>query len=80
VLVLTGGDEESFDLDEACIVELEARVPKPTANPEAVPRVKVANDDGSDAGDREPMWLVMEWPEGEAKPTKFILTTLGPSQ
>jgi SRSO17 transposase len=39
-------------------------------------RVKVANDDGTDAGDREPMWLVIEWPEGEAKPTKFILTTL----
>ena len=39
-------------------------------------RVKVAHDDGTDAGDREPMWLVMEWPEGEAKPTKFILTTL----
>jgi SRSO17 transposase len=39
-------------------------------------RVKVANDDGTDAGDREPMWLVMEWPEGEAKPSKFILTTL----
>jgi SRSO17 transposase len=39
-------------------------------------RVKVANDDGTDAGDREPMWLVVEWPEGEAKPTKFILTTL----
>jgi SRSO17 transposase len=39
-------------------------------------RVKVAHDDGTDAGDREPMWLVMEWPEGETKPTKFILTTL----
>jgi SRSO17 transposase len=39
-------------------------------------RVKVANDDGTDAGDREPMWLVMEWPEGEPQPTKFILTTL----
>jgi SRSO17 transposase len=39
-------------------------------------RVKVANDDGTDAGDREPMWLVLEWPEGEDKPTKFILTTL----
>jgi SRSO17 transposase len=38
--------------------------------------VKVANDDGTDAGDREPMWLVIEWPEGEAKPTKFLLTTL----
>ena len=39
-------------------------------------RVNVANDDGTDAGDREPMWLVMEWPDGEANPTKFILTTL----
>lgn len=39
-------------------------------------RVKVANDDGADAGDREPMWLMIEWPEGEAKPTKFVLTTL----
>ncbi len=39
-------------------------------------RVKVANDDGTDAGDREPMWLVIEWPEGEPKPAKFILTTL----
>jgi SRSO17 transposase len=39
-------------------------------------RVKVAHDDGTDAGDREPLWLVMEWPEGETKPTKFILTTL----
>jgi SRSO17 transposase len=39
-------------------------------------RVKVANDDGTDAGDRETMWLVMEWPEGETKPTKFVLTTL----
>lgn len=39
-------------------------------------RVKVAHDDGTDAGDREPLWLVMEWPEGEPAPTKFILTTL----
>ena len=39
-------------------------------------RVKVANDDGTDAGDREPLWLMMEWPAGEAKPTKFVLTTL----
>jgi SRSO17 transposase len=39
-------------------------------------RVKVAHDDGTDAGDREPLWLIMEWPEGETKPTKFILTTL----
>jgi SRSO17 transposase len=39
-------------------------------------RVKVAHDDGTDAGDREPLWLVAEWPEGEDKPTKFVLTTL----
>jgi SRSO17 transposase len=39
-------------------------------------RVKVAHDDGTDAGDREPMWLVLEWPDGEEKPTKFALTTL----
>jgi SRSO17 transposase len=39
-------------------------------------RVKVAHDDGTEAADREPMWLMMEWPEGEPKPTKFGLTTL----
>ncbi len=39
-------------------------------------RVKVAHDDGTEAGDREPLWLAMEWPEGEEKPTNFILTTL----
>lgn len=39
-------------------------------------RVKVAHDDGTEAGDREPLWLVLEWPEGEPHPTKFVLTTL----
>jgi SRSO17 transposase len=39
-------------------------------------RVKVAHDDGTEAQDREPLWLMIEWPEGEAKPTKFILTSL----
>jgi len=39
-------------------------------------RVKVAHDDGTEAADREPLWLVIEWPEGESKPTKFVLTTL----
>jgi SRSO17 transposase len=39
-------------------------------------RVKVAHDDSTDAGDREPMWLMIEWPDGESKPTKFVLTTL----
>ena len=39
-------------------------------------RVKVAHDDGSDRASREPLWLIVEWPEGEAAPTKFALTTL----
>ncbi len=39
-------------------------------------RVKPSHDDGSEAKDREPLWLIMEWPEGEAKPTKFVLTSL----
>ena len=39
-------------------------------------RVKVAHDDGTDAGDREPMWLMIEWPDGESNPTKFVLTTM----
>ena len=39
-------------------------------------RVKVAHDDGTEAGDREPMWLMIEWPDGESKPTKFVLTTM----
>jgi SRSO17 transposase len=39
-------------------------------------RVKVANDDGTEPHAREPLWLLMEWPDGEEKPTKFTLTTL----
>lgn len=39
-------------------------------------RVKVANDDGSVPGTQEPVWLLMEWLEGEQRPTKFALTTL----
>jgi SRSO17 transposase len=40
-------------------------------------RVKTARDDGEMAQeDKEPLWLVIEWPEGEPKPTKFALTTL----
>jgi len=39
-------------------------------------RVKTTHDDGLDLGDREPMWLVVEWPSTEPKPTKYILTTL----
>lgn len=39
-------------------------------------RVKVAQDDGIDRAHHEPLWLIAEWPEGEAAPTKFALTTL----
>lgn len=39
-------------------------------------RVKVAADDGAKLDDREPVWLMIEWPEGEAAPTKFVLTSL----
>jgi SRSO17 transposase len=39
-------------------------------------RVKVAHDDGTDPRNRAAEWLVIEWPEGELKPTKFFLTTL----
>jgi SRSO17 transposase len=41
-----------------------------------VRRVKIAHDDGSEPAEREPVWLLIEWPEGESKPTKFVLTTL----
>lgn len=40
-------------------------------------RVRVAEDDGFELAQREPLWLIAEWPEGEAEPTKFLLTTLG---
>jgi SRSO17 transposase len=39
-------------------------------------RVKVAHEDGIDGVHHEAVWLLMEWPEGEKKPTKFVLTTL----
>jgi SRSO17 transposase len=39
-------------------------------------RVKTTHDDGISLEDREPLWLVAEWPEGESKPSKFVLTTL----
>jgi SRSO17 transposase len=39
-------------------------------------RVKTMHNDGVALADREPLWLIMEWPEGEAAPTKFALTTL----
>jgi len=39
-------------------------------------RVVVAHDDGTPVSDREPVWLVIEWPDEESRPTKFTLTTL----
>lgn len=39
-------------------------------------RIKVAADDGVPLAEREVMWLMMEWPADEPKPTKFVLTTM----
>jgi SRSO17 transposase len=39
-------------------------------------RVKVAHEDGTATAQREPIWLVIEWPQGESKPTKYFLATL----
>jgi SRSO17 transposase len=39
-------------------------------------RVKVGQNDGSEPVAREPLWLLIEWPEGEKEPTKYALTTL----
>lgn len=39
-------------------------------------RVKPAHEDGSEPAQREPLWLVTEWPPNEPKPTKFFFTTL----
>lgn len=38
-------------------------------------RVKTTQDDGVAMDQREPYWLVAEWPEGEKQPTHFFLTT-----
>jgi SRSO17 transposase len=39
-------------------------------------RVKTTHDDGVQLSEREPIWLIAEWLDGEDKPTKFMLTTL----
>lgn len=39
-------------------------------------RVKLAHKTGLDPAKRAPVWLVIEWVDGEDKPTKFFLTTL----
>ena len=40
-------------------------------------RVKTAHDDGAALSERDPLWLIAEWPEGDDAPAKFLLTTLG---
>ena len=39
-------------------------------------RVKTTHDDGIEVQDRDPLWLLVEWPDGEPKPTKYALTSL----
>jgi SRSO17 transposase len=39
-------------------------------------RVQTTHDDGIALALRERLWLVAEWPEGDDKPSKFVLTTL----
>jgi len=39
-------------------------------------RVKVAHNDGTPLEQREDIWLVMEWRDSEAEPTRYHLTTL----
>jgi SRSO17 transposase len=39
-------------------------------------RVKTTHDDGLSIDEREAVWLVIEWPEGDDAPSKYVLTTL----
>jgi SRSO17 transposase len=39
-------------------------------------QVKTTHDDGIELQDREPLWLIIEWPDHEAHPSKFALSTL----
>jgi SRSO17 transposase len=43
----------------------------------AFARVKLPRRDNLEPETHEAEWLVVEWPEGEAEPTKYFLTTLG---
>jgi SRSO17 transposase len=42
----------------------------------AVRRVLPTHDDGWRATEREPVWLILEWPDDEAAPSKYYFTTL----
>jgi SRSO17 transposase len=39
-------------------------------------RVVAEHDDGWDAAEREDLWLLIEWPDNEAEPTKYTLSSL----
>jgi SRSO17 transposase len=41
-------------------------------------RVKTTHKDGVELAEREPLWLVAEWPSGDVKRIKYVLTTLSP--
>jgi SRSO17 transposase len=45
----------------------------------AMRRVVPCHEDSSDAAEREAVWLLIEWPEGEKEPTKFHFATLPPN-
>jgi len=47
-----------------------------TAKFAAVRVVTAHHDAWSDVRDREALWLVIEWPDGEAAPTKYYLSSL----
>lgn len=42
-------------------------------------RVVPEHDDGWDPAHREDVWLLIEWPEGEPEPTKYLFSSLGRS-
>jgi len=50
---------------------------RPMSSTSCIRRVKLAQDDGQTTAQREPIWLVAEWPEDEKAATKFMITTLG---
>src|SRR5205085_1271838 len=46
----------------------------------ALQRVIPFHDDGIDPSVREDVWLLMEWEDGESKPTKFYFINLPPAR
>jgi SRSO17 transposase len=45
----------------------------------AMRRVVPCHEDSWDVAEREAVWLLIEWPEGEKEPTKFHFATLSPN-